>query len=61
MKIIIQIYISNGEKISIPLKSGDIYIMSEKATGNDWKKTTIATLRHATGCKKFVTLKTIKE
>lgn len=35
--------------------------MSEKATGNDWKKTTIATLRHATGCKKFVTLKTIKE
>lgn len=26
-----------GEKITIQLNSGDCYIMSEKATGNDWK------------------------
>ena len=44
----------NGEetnqKITIPLRGGDIYIMSEKATGNDWKKRGIS-LRHAAGIK----------
>jgi hypothetical protein len=42
-----------GERIDIPLNGGDIYIMSEKAVGTDWKKTTIATLRHATGNNKY--------
>jgi hypothetical protein len=35
------------------LKNGDMYIMSEKATGNDWKKKNIYTLRHSAGCDKY--------
>jgi hypothetical protein len=45
-----------GERIIIPLDDGDVYFMSHKATGNDWKKKKIATLRHATGAKKFITI-----
>jgi len=33
----------------IPLFCGDVYIMSEKAVGHDWKKKSVYTLRHATG------------
>lgn len=40
-----------------PLNHGDIYIMSEKATGFDWKKKNIYTLRHAAGSKKYTTIK----
>jgi hypothetical protein len=36
-----------------PLKGGDIYLMSEKAVGTDWKKKNTYTLRHSTGCAKF--------
>lgn len=43
-----------GERIIIPLNAGDIYVMSEKAVGQDWKKHKIFTLRHATGSHKFV-------
>lgn len=47
----------NGECVSdkhkIDLNRGDLYIMSEKATGWDWKRKKILTLRHATGCAKF--------
>jgi hypothetical protein len=35
------------------LDHGDIYIMSEKAVGTDWKKKKIYTLRHSAGCEKF--------
>lgn len=42
-----------GEIIKIDLYHGDMYIMSEKATGYDWKKSSIYTLRHATGCDKY--------
>jgi hypothetical protein len=45
-----------GEEICVPLYGGDIYIMSEKAVGTDWKKRSIYTLRHATGCSKFTTV-----
>jgi hypothetical protein len=38
-----------GKKFSVTLKHGDIYAMSEKAVGFDWKKQTILTLRHAAG------------
>jgi alkylated DNA repair dioxygenase AlkB len=35
---------------TINLQHGDIYIMSQKATGNDWKKRSIEwTLRHSAG------------
>lgn len=46
-----------GERVIIPLDDGDIYIMSEKAVGTDWKKKVIPTLRHATGCSSFTTIK----
>lgn len=42
-----------GKKIKINLNGGDLYVMSEKAVGTDWKKKNIYTLRHATGCSKY--------
>lgn len=49
-----------GECVSEPVKlifnDGDIYFMSDKATGNDWKKKKILTLRHAAGAAKFLGL-----
>lgn len=43
-----------GERIEIDLWGGDVYVMSEKAVGTDWKKKKIYTLRHATGAKKYI-------
>ena len=43
-----------GERCKIKLNDGDVYIMSDKAVGYDWKRPSIYTLRHATGCKKYV-------
>lgn len=45
-----------GERILVPLNGGDVYVMSEKAVGTDWKSKKIATLRHATGAAKFTTI-----
>ncbi len=45
-----------GERMVFDLDGGDIYVMSEKAVGTDWKRSSIYTLRHATGCKKFTTI-----
>jgi len=42
-----------GKRISMILHHGDMYFMSEKATGFDWKKRSIYTLRHAAGCSKY--------
>ena len=36
------------------LNSGDMYIMSEKAVGQDWKHSSKITLRHCAGSKKFI-------
>ena len=38
------------------LKHGDMYVMSEKTTGFDWKSKTKYTLRHAAGCEKYTTI-----
>ena len=38
-----------GARIEFVINSGDMYIMSEKATGHDWKRRKILTLRHAAG------------
>lgn len=38
-----------GREARIVLDSGDIYIMSEKAVGFDWKLRSKYTLRHAAG------------
>jgi hypothetical protein len=47
-----------GKRIDIPkIKHGDIYIMSEKASGFDWKSSSFATLRHSAGCEKFLAYK----
>lgn len=45
---------SYGPQYTIQLHPGDIYFMSEKAVGKDWKKKNIPTLRHATGASKYV-------
>lgn len=39
---------------SVQLEHGDIYIMSYKATGNDWKRSSQCTLRHAAGREKLI-------
>lgn len=49
-----------GERIKFTLNHGDLYVMSEKATGFDWKSKKILTLRHAAGCEKFLTIKAKK-
>ncbi len=46
-----------GSKTIINLEHGDVYIMSEKATGWDWHRSSQITLRHAAGCEKYVKLK----
>ena len=38
-----------GDELQIMLDAGDIYIMSEKAVGFDWKLSSRYTLRHAAG------------
>ncbi len=43
-----------GGVCKINLNHGDIYIMSEKAVGSDWKKKKIATLRHCAGADKYL-------
>ncbi len=42
-----------SNRIKVELDGNDIYFMSEKATGNDWKKRIVPTLRHATGSNKY--------
>ncbi len=42
-----------GTDFKTILNHGDIYIMSEKAVGFDWKSRSKLTLRHAAGCKKY--------
>jgi len=48
---------SVGEPNIVSLEAGDMYVMCEKAVGTDWKRKKIPTLRHATGCDKFTTIK----
>lgn len=42
-----------GFQAKMNLDPGDIYVMSNKATGYDWKQKLIPTLRHAAGCDKY--------
>jgi hypothetical protein len=56
MNLIYQWYkdgVKVGDPIKLLLNHGDVYIMSEKAVGFDWKKQKIYTLRHAAGSKKY--------
>lgn len=45
-----------GRRFKIKLNHGDVYVMSEYATGNNWKKRLIPTLRHAAGCSFYTTI-----
>jgi len=42
-----------GERIRLESGDGDIYMMDEIASGFNWKRRKIYTLRHAVGCKKY--------
>lgn len=44
-----------GPYMDFMLGHGDMYVMSEKAVGTDWKTRKIPTLRHAAGCPKYTT------
>jgi alkylated DNA repair dioxygenase AlkB len=46
-----------GKQLTLQLNHGDMYAMSEKATGWDWRKKVTPTLRHAAGAAKFLALK----
>ncbi len=46
-----------GNTIPIRLHHGDLYAMSAKAVGTDWRKSVIPTLRHAAGHHKYRTFK----
>ena len=51
---------SQGESMVITLNHGDIYIMSEKATGFDCKQKKNPYLKHAVGSTNFTTIKNKK-
>ena len=46
-----------GNNMGVKLNSGDVYIMSEKSVGADWKLRSKYTIRHAAGAKKYRSLK----
>ena len=46
-----------GTRCVLSLNHGDIYIMSEKAVGNDGRRKIIPTLRHAAGCEEYTKIK----
>ncbi len=43
-----------GPRIKLSLDHGDIYIMSDKAVGHDWKSSSAFTLRHAAGAPQYL-------
>ena len=43
-----------GKSYKTIINGGDLYFMSEKAVGSDWKSSSIFTLRHAAGAKKYL-------
>jgi len=46
-----------GKRVELSLKHGDIYVMSEKASGFDCRNKEKPILLHAAGAKKFLTMK----
>ncbi len=45
-----------GHRVALALGNGDLYAMSSKAVGFDWKRPSIPTLRHAAGARKYLTI-----
>jgi hypothetical protein len=50
-----------GERCKLDLEHGDMYFMSEKAVGNDWKRRIIPTLRHAAGADSYLKIAAKKD
>jgi hypothetical protein len=50
-----------SKRVQFSLGQGDLYMMSEKAVGSDWKTKRVPTLRHAAGCADFIVYKEKKE
>lgn len=48
---------SVGKECVLTLNHGDMYVMSEKATGFDWKRKVVPTLRHSAGAAKYTVYK----
>ena len=46
-----------GKRAVIELEDRDLYVMSEKASGFDFKKKNIPTLRHAVGPERYTKIK----
>lgn len=46
-----------GEPYEFRFAGGDLYVMSEKAVGADWRSKSKYTLRHAAGCEKYTARK----
>lgn len=43
-----------SELLTLTLNHGDIYFMTEKACGADWRRHSLYTLRHAAGAEKYI-------
>jgi len=50
-----------GERCKLDLGHGDMYFMSEKAVGNDWKRRIIPTIRHAAGAESYLKIASKKD
>jgi hypothetical protein len=45
-----------GARVALILHDMDLYCMSHKAVGTDWKSSSFPTLRHAAGAQKYLTI-----
>jgi alkylated DNA repair dioxygenase AlkB len=45
-----------GLRVALTLDGGDLYAMSHKAVGTDWRSSSFPTLRHAAGARKYLTI-----
>lgn len=43
-----------GQRKRFVLHDGDMFMMRKKASGTDWKRSSVPTLRHAAGSAKFL-------
>ena len=48
--------IPRGGRVELELRHGDMYAMSQKAVGTDWKRPSLPTLRHAAGAQRFLVI-----
>jgi len=47
-----------GARVALDPRPGDLYAMSEKAVGTDWRRSVLPTLRHAAGAPKYLRVPT---